>query len=209
MRAEGQRVERLVRLFSGLGLFGLSIACMVRARLGLGPWDVLHQGIAERLDVQIGWVVIGVGALAMLAWVPLRVRPGFGTLSNLILVGLAANVALDLLGSPDALVLRALLLAGGIGGMALSTALYIGAGLGPGPRDGLMTGLAARGLSLRVVRTGLEVSVLIVGWLLGGSVGIGTIAFAFLIGPLVHVLLPRLAIRTALPSDACEDAHGG
>ena len=184
---------RLAQLYLGLGCFGVSLALMVRARLGLGPWDVLHQGLAERLGLRIGWVVIGVGAAVMLAWIPLRERPGIGTLSNLVVIGLVADAALNLIGEPGPLAARIALLAAGIVGTALGTGLYIGAGLGPGPRDGLMTGLARRGWSIRAVRTGIEVTVLALGFLLGGSVGIGTVAFALGIGPLVHVALPLFA----------------
>ncbi len=168
---------------------------MVRAQLGLGPWDVLHQGLARHLGLQIGWVVIAVSGLVLLAWIPLRQRPGWGTLSNLVVVGLVVNVVLDVTPVVEALGARAGLLAAGIQLNAVATGLYIGAGLGPGPRDGLMTGLAARGHSLRVMRTGIELSVLVLGYLLGGSVGVGTMAYALLIGPLVHHLLPRLTPR--------------
>jgi uncharacterized membrane protein YczE len=202
--------QRLVRLYAGLAGFGVSIALLVRARLGLDSWDVLHQGIARHLGVQIGWVVIAVSALVLLAWIPLRQRPGLGTLSNLLLVGLVANAGLAVLPQitlpgPGGLAARAGLLVGGIALNAVSTGLYVGAGLGPGPRDGLMTGLAARGWSIGVARTVIEVSVVAVGWLLGGSVGVGTVAFAVTIGPLVHVLLPRLALRPApaAPAPPC------
>ena len=184
---------RLARLYAGLVAFGVSLALMLRADLGLGPWDVLHQGVAERLGVPIGWVVIGVGVVVMLAWIPLRERPGLGTLSNAILIGLVADAALAVLPSPQPMTLRVALLVVGIVGTAIGTGLYVGAGFGPGPRDGLMTGLARRGLSVRLVRTSIEVTVLVLGFFLGGSVGIGTIAFALGIGPLVHLALPRLA----------------
>lgn len=189
------RVERLARLYAGLAGFGISLALMVRARLGVGPWDVLHQGIARQLGVQIGWVVIAMSAVVLLAWIPLRQRPGLGTISNLVLVGLVTNAVLALLPSPSGLGVRIALLVSGIALNAVATALYIGAGLGPGPRDGIMTGLAARGHSIRVVRTFIEVGVVVVGYPLGGTVGPGTLAYALLIGPLVHLLLPRLAIR--------------
>lgn len=186
---------RLVRLYLGLGGFGVSLALMVRARLGLGPWDVLHQGIARHLGVQLGWVTIGVSGLVLLAWIPLRQRPGLGTVSNAITVGLVVNGALDVLPTPGSLAWRAVWLAAGIGLNGLATACYIGAGLGPGPRDGLMTGIAARGHSLRAVRTLIELSVLAIGSALGGAIGAGTLAYALSIGPLTHVLLPRLTVK--------------
>jgi uncharacterized membrane protein YczE len=188
-------VRRLINLHVGLVLFGLSVALMVRAELGLASWDVLHQGLAERTGLPIGWVVNGVGALVLLLWLPLRQRPGFGTIANVIVVGLAADAALAVLAPVESLGWRAALLAGGIVLNGVATGLYVGAGLGPGPRDGLMTGLAARGHSVRVVRTGIELTVLAAGWLLGGTVGVGTLLFAVTIGPLVHYFIPRLAIR--------------
>ncbi len=190
-------VRRLSNLYVGLVLFGLSIAMMVRAALGLASWDVLHQGIATRTGLSFGVVVIAVAALVMLLWIPLWQHPGFGTLSNVVVVGLAADVALDLLPTVHDLYLRAALLVAGILANAVATGLYIGAGLGPGPRDGLMTGLAARGYSIRIARTTIEITVLVVGWLLGGSVGIGTVLYAVGIGPLVHYLLPKLSVTPA------------
>lgn len=184
-----------MRLYIGLAGFGFSLALMVRARLGLGPWDVLHQGLARRLGLQIGWVVIIVSAVVLLAWIPLHLRPGLGTVSNVVLVGVFTNLALDHLQAPDGLAARLIWLAGGIGLNAIATALYIGAGLGAGARDGLMVGVAARGHSIRAVRTAIELTVLAVGFALGGSVGVGTIAYALLIGPLVHRLLPLFGFR--------------
>jgi len=189
-------VARLARLYLGLACFGVSLALMVRARLGLGPWDVLHQGIARHLGVQLGWVTIGVSGLVLLAWIPLRQRPGLGTVSNAIIVGLVVNGALDVLPTPRSLAWRTAWLAAGIGLNGLATAGYIGAGFGPGPRDGLMTGIAARGYSLRVVRTLIELSALAIGAVLGGTVGVGTVAYALSIGPLTHVLLPRLTVNS-------------
>jgi uncharacterized membrane protein YczE len=197
---------RLVRLYLGLVGFGVSLALMVRARLGLDPWDVLHQGIARHLGVQIGWVTIGVSAIVLLAWIPLRQRPGLGTVSNAIVVGLVVNGALDVLPAPGPLAWRAVWLAAGIGLNALATACYIGAGLGPGPRDGLMTGIAARGHSLRAVRTVIELSVLAAGAALGGTIGVGTLAYALSIGPLTYVLLPRLT-ATEQPAQKEEPGH--
>ena len=191
---------RLARLYLGLAGFGVSLALMVRARLGLGPWDVLHQGIAHHLGVQLGWVTIGVSGLVLVAWIPLRQRPGLGTVSNAVIVGLVVNGALDLLPAPGPLACRVAWLAGGIGLNGLATACYIGAGLGPGPRDGLMTGLAARGNSLGAVRTLIELTVLVIGFALGGTAGIGTVAYALCIGPLTHVLLPRLTVNDRGPA---------
>jgi uncharacterized membrane protein YczE len=190
----------------GLVGFGVSLALMVRAQLGLGPWDVLHQGLAGRLHVPIGWVVIGVGAVVLLAWIPLRQRPGIGTVSNAVVVGLVVDGALAVLPAPGSLAVRVTFLAVGIGGNAVATALYIGAGLGPGPRDGLMTGLARRGLSVRAVRTGLELTALAIGFVLGGSVGVGTLAYALAIGPLVQWALPRLTVTAALEGEPCESS---
>ncbi len=192
---------RLVQLGAGLILFGVSIALLVRANLGLDSWDVLHQGLSLRLGIPIGWVINAVGALVLLAWIPLRQRPGIGTVANVIVVGLVANAVLAVLPGLTGLALRATALAGAIGINAIATALYIGAGLGPGPRDGLMTGLHARGHSIRVVRTVIELTVLAAGWLLGGSVGIGTVVFAITIGPLVHVLLPRLNVPSTVEKE--------
>jgi uncharacterized membrane protein YczE len=185
---------RLLWLYAGLVGFGTGLALLVKARLGLDPWDVLNQGVARRLGVQIGWVVDAVGAVVLLLWIPLRQRPGLGTLSNVVVVGLVVNAALDVLPGPSDLVPRAAMLVSGIVLNGFATACYLGAGLGPGPRDGLMTGLAARGLSIRAARTAIEVSVLAVGFVLGGSVGLGTVAYALAIGPMVHFFLPRLAL---------------
>lgn len=191
--------RRLVQLYIGLALYGLGIALQVSSGLGNDPWDVLHQGLSRRLGLSIGaWIIIA-GALVMLAWIPLRQRPGIGTISNVVLIGVFADLFLWLLPTPEALGVRwaYLVIAVLVGGFA--TGCYIGAGLGPGPRDGLMTGIAARGHSIRVVRTGIELTVLATGWLLGGTVGIGTVLYAVAIGPLTHVLLPALTIRPRVP----------
>jgi uncharacterized membrane protein YczE len=192
---ESSLVGRLLRLYAGLVGFGVSLALMVRANLGLGPWDVLHQGIARHLGVQIGWVTIAVSALVLLAWIPLRQRPGLGTVSNTVLVGLSVNATLDVLPAADGLPTRLALLAAGTLLNAAASGLYIGAGLGPGPRDGLMTGLAARGHSIRATRTAIELAALLLGVALGGSVGVGTVVYALTIGPLVQRTLPRLSAR--------------
>ena len=187
--------RRLVQLYAGLVLYGASMALMIRAGLGLDPWDVLHQGLADRLPLSFGMVTIAVGALVLLAWIPLRQRPGIGTVSNVIVIGLAVDATLAVLPAPDVLAMRVVFVLAGVGLNGVATAAYIGARLGPGPRDGLMTGLVRRtGRSVRIVRTSIEVTVLAVGWLLGGTVGVGTVLYALGIGPLVHVLLPVLTV---------------
>ncbi|MFG2053674.1 YitT family protein [Micromonospora sp. NPDC048930] len=185
---------RLVRLLTGLALFGASVALMVRADLGLSSWDVLHQGLATRTGLPLGWIVNGVALLVLLLWFPLRQRPGLGTVANVALVGLALDAVLAVLPPPSALPTRVGLLVLGILLNGVATGLYLGARLGPGPRDGLMTGLAARGLPVGRVRTGIELAVLAVGWLLGGTVGPGTLLYALSIGPLAQFLIPRLAV---------------
>jgi len=198
--------KRLVNLHLGLVLFGLSIALMVRARLGLDSWDVFHQGLALRTGLPMGWIINGVGVLVLLAWIPLRQRPGYGTVANVVIVGLVAQAILDVAPEIHPLAVRWILLIAAIAINAVATGLYVGAGLGPGPRDGLMTGLAARGHSIRVVRTAIELTVLAAGWLLGGSVGVGTVLYAVSIGPLVHYLLPLLTIHKG-ESDATPQRH--
>ncbi|NLF05101.1 MAG: hypothetical protein GX593_08915 [Actinomycetales bacterium] len=187
-------VRRYLQLVVGLALFGFSLAVMVRAELGLPPWDVLHQGVAERTPLTFGTVVIAFSILVMLLWIPLRQRPGTGTVANALLVGVFVDVGLWLLPEVSHLGLRIAMLAGGIALCGASTGLYVGAGLGPGPRDGLMTGLAARGIPLGAARVGIELTALAIGWVLGGTVGVGTLAFALLIGPVVHWSVPRMRI---------------
>lgn len=182
--------ERLLRCIVGLALFGLGITLFIRADLGLAPWDVFHKGLSEKIGVSIGSVIIGVGALLLLLWIPLRQRPGIGTILNALEIGLVVDLTKGFIGSPDHPVARVSLMFAGLGVIGLGSALYIGAGLGPGPRDGLMMGLAARGHSIRLARTGVEATVLVAGLLLGGSVGIGTLVFTFGIGPVVQRLLP-------------------
>jgi uncharacterized membrane protein YczE len=188
---------RLAWLCVGLAGLGVSLALLVKARLGLDPWDVLNQGIARRLGIQIGWVVDAVGGLVLLAWIPLRQRLGVGTVINVVVVGLVVNAVLDIMPDPRGMAQRAGFMVAGVVLNGIATGWYIGAGLGPGPRDGLMTGVVARGHSIRVVRTVIEVSVLVLGFVLGGSVGVGTLAYALSIGPMVHVFLPRLSLAAA------------
>ena len=182
--------RRLIQLFSGLVLYGVSDAMLLLARLGVDPWDVLHQGLARRIGLQTGTWSIIVGAAVLLLWLPLRQRPGFGTLCNVVVIGSVLDLVLWLVPPPSGLALRVLVLIAGVVLNGVATGLYIGAGLGPGPRDGLMTGIAARGRSIRVVRTGIEATVLLTGWLLGGNVGPGTVLYAVAIGPLAHVFIP-------------------
>jgi uncharacterized membrane protein YczE len=194
-------IRRLFQLYTGLALFGLSAALMLRSDLGLNPWDVLHQGLDHRSALSFGTVTILTGAIVLLLWVPLRQRPGLGTVSNIILIGLAADLALRTIGDVASLPVRAFMLAAGIVLNGIATSAYLGASLGPGPRDGLMTGLAARtGWSIRAVRTCIELTVLAVGWVLGGTVGVGTILYAVLIGPIIHRTLPFFSIGR-------DDAH--
>jgi uncharacterized membrane protein YczE len=187
--------RRLAQLLVGLASYGVSLALVLRAGLGLAPWDVLHQGLAQHLDATVGQMVIAISFVVLLLWIPLRERPGFGTFANAVLVGVFVDLTLLVLEPAQAWPARVLLLLGGVLLNGLATALYIGASLGPGPRDGLMTGLVRRtGRSVRLVRTVIEVTVLVVGFLLGGTVGMGTLLYAFAIGPIAHAFLPLLTI---------------
>ena len=197
---------RLAQLYAGLILYGISSSLLVLAGLGLDPWDVFHQGLSRTFGLAIGTWAIIVGVVVLLFWIPLRQRPGIGTVSNVVLVGLTMNVVLGTVGPPHALASRVACLAVGIALNGVATGAYIGAGFGPGPRDGLMTGLAARGHSIRLVRTGLELTVLLVGWLLGGKVGIGTLAYALAIGPLAHFFIPLFSHGRRVPEGALEGA---
>jgi uncharacterized membrane protein YczE len=194
-------LRRLAQLYAGLVLYGASMALQIRAGLGLDPWDVLHQGVADRTGLSFGTVVIITGAVVLLAWIPLRQRPGLGTISNVFVIGVAVDAALAVLPHAGSAPIAVAMLLAGVGLNGLAGGAYIGAGLGPGPRDGLMTGLVRRtGGSIRVVRTTIEVAVLVAGAALGGTVGIGTVVYAVSIGPLVHALLPRLTV--AAPAKA-------
>lgn len=195
---------RLAQLYAGLLLYGISSSLLVLANLGLDPWDVLHQGLSRTFGLAIGTWTILVGACVLLLWIPLRQRPGIGTISNVILVGAVMNVVLGHVGAPHALGWRIACLVAGVFCCGVATGAYIGAGLGPGPRDGVMTGLAARGHSIRIVRTGIELTVLVVGWLLGGTVGVGTVVYALSIGPLAHVFIPLFSRGRAAPEGALE-----
>ncbi|MEJ5946274.1 hypothetical protein WDZ17_13325 [Pseudokineococcus basanitobsidens] len=200
--------HRLARLAVGQLLFGVALAMVLRADLGASPWDVLHQGLALRTGWSFGLVLLVAGAVVLLCWVPLRVRPGVGTVANVVLVAAAVELGLRLLPAATSAPAAAGLLIGGVALNALGTALYVGARLGPGPRDGLMTGLVARtGRPVALVRGAIEGSVVLVGWLLGGTLGVGTLVFALAIGPLVGLLLPRLAMP--VPERAAPDPGRG
>ena len=185
--------RRVPQLVLGLWLFGASVGLMVQADLGLPSWDVLHQGLAQVTGIPMGYVVIIISAVVMLLWIPLRQRPGVGTLANMIGVGLALEATLVFLPAPEHLAWRITFLIAGVILNGVGTGLYIGAGFGPGPRDGLMTGLAKKGRSIRMVRLSIELVVLAIGWLLGGTVWIGTLAYALAIGPLAHVFIPMFS----------------
>jgi uncharacterized membrane protein YczE len=197
---------RLAQLYGGLLLYGASSSLLVLAGLGLDPWDVFHQGLSRTFGLAIGTWAILVGAAVLLLWIPLRQRPGIGTLSNVVLVGATMDLVLGHTQQPHALAARVACLVCGVFLNGVATGAYIGAGLGPGPRDGLMTGLAARGHSIRVIRTGLELTVLAIGWLLGGTVGAGTLLYALSIGPLAHVFIPLFARGRPTPEHALEGA---
>ena len=193
--------RRLVQLYAGLVLYGISMAMLVRSSLGVMPWDVLHQGISRQTGLSLGLVTMLVGVAVLLGWFPLRQRPGLGTVSNVLVIGPAVDVTLRVLPAADGLPASLALALGGVLLNGVATAAYIGVHFGPGPRDGLMTGLVGRtGGSVRLVRTLIEVVVVLVGWLLGGTLGVVTVLYAFTIGPIVHLLLPRLEV--AMPPAA-------
>jgi uncharacterized membrane protein YczE len=197
VRRTGNLTRRVLQLFSGLVLYGVSMAFMVESGLGLNPWDVFHQGLSKVLGISFGLVVFLVGIPILLLWIPLRQRPGFGTVANLVVIGFVVDAALSVLPAGHAIPARVGYLVFGILMNGLATGLYIGSRFGPGPRDGLMTGIVARfpRLSVRLVRTSIEVFVLALGFLLGGTVGIGTVAYALAIGPLVHVFIPLCTVK--------------
>jgi uncharacterized membrane protein YczE len=199
--------ERLARCAAGLFCFGAGIACFVHSNLGVPPWDVLHQGISEKTDSKMGTVIIIVGVVLLLTWIPLRMKPGIGTIMNAIQIGLVENVMEDLLPDSDFLLARVAYLIAGMLFIAFGSGLYIGAELGSGPRDGLMLGLNKRfGISIRLARTTVEIVVLVVGLFLGGSLGLGTFVFAFGIGPLVQKALHTLRMSPSLNESATGQA---
>jgi len=188
-------LHRLARLFLGLFLFGFGTAFMLRAQLGVDPWTVFAEGLSLVTGWRIGWVVIGVGVAVLLLWIPLRQRPGIGTVANALLIGPFMELGLAVIDTPPSMTLRIVFFSGGLLMVAIGSGWYIGSGFGPGPRDGLMTGLHRRfGWPIWAVRTGIEVTVVVSGWLLGGGVGVGTVAFALFIGPLVQPALRALAM---------------
>ncbi len=196
--------RRITQLLVGLFFYGFGIAMMVRAGIGVAPWDVLTQGISLRTGLPFGLVTNLVGVLVLLLWIPIRQKPGLGTVLNVLLIGPSAQFGLWVLPEVSDLLIRIVVFAGGLALVAIATGMYIGARFGPGPRDGLMTGIHHRyGWKLWIVRTVIEVIVLTIGWLLGGNVGVGTLAFALLIGPMVHVTIPLLLVPAAIerPSD--------
>jgi uncharacterized membrane protein YczE len=192
---------RVSVLLGGLVLHGVSGGLLLVSGLGADPWDVFHQGLARVFGGQVGTWTIIVGALALLGWIPLRQRPGVGTVCNVVLIGLATNATLSLVHTPGAVAARVTMVVVACLLYAVATGAYIGAGLGPGPRDGLMTGFVARGHSIRLVRSVIELSVLAVGWAMGGTVGVGTVVFAVTVGPLVHWTIPALAVAGPVRPD--------
>ncbi|HSF34822.1 MAG TPA: hypothetical protein VLA70_01835 [Nocardioides sp.] len=198
----GRLLRRLPQLYVGLVLYGVSLALMVRGALGLAPWDVLHSGFVRHVPMTLGQAVVLFSFVVLVLWIPLREMPGLGTISNAVVVGLSADATLAVLDRPDAIAGRLGLMVGGVVLCGLASALYIGAQLGRGPRDGLMTGLARRtGLSLRLVRTGLEVAVVVIGLLLGGVLGVGTVVYALAIGPLTQLMLPWFTVDVVAPRE--------
>lgn len=194
--------RRLAQLYGGLVLYGVSGSLILLSGLGNDPWDVFHQGLARQTGIGTGWWICIVGALVLLLWIPLRQKPGLGTVSNVIVIGVAVVAMLALFDQASEPGVQVALLISGVVLNGVATGMYIGARFGPGPRDGLMTGLAARGHSIRRVRTGIELSVLVAGALLGGTVGIGTLVYAVSIGPLAHIFVPAFTVRAPLPQPA-------
>jgi uncharacterized membrane protein YczE len=198
----GRLWRRIPQLLVGLWLYGFAMALFIRSGLGLDPWDVFHAGLQRLLGWSFGTVVIAVGFAVLLLWIPLRQWPGLGTIANAVVIGVATDATLAVIPAATDWLTSWGLLIGGLVVNGLAGGLYIGSQLGPGPRDGLMTGIARRtGWSLRLVRTGLELSVLAIGWLLGGTVGVGTVVYALAIGPLVQFFLPLVTVRLVV-SDA-------
>lgn len=202
----GHLPRRLVQLLTGLVLWGISMAMMIKSAIGVSPWDVLHQGIALHVPLSFGQIVIAVGAILLVIWVPLRQWPGVGTVLNVLVIGISADVALLLMSAPESLPAKVALMVGGVVVNGIGGALYIGTHLGPGPRDGLWLGLVSRtGWSVRLIRTIVEVTVVVVGFLLGGTLGIGTVVYALAIGPIVQFFLPLASVRLDAAGPSGED----
>lgn len=197
----GRLTRRLLQLAVGLVLYGLTLALIIRAAVGNAAWDVLHQGMAKHLPISIGEAVIVMSLVVLVLWIPIKEMPGLGTVANSFVVGLSADVFLRVFSTPDELVLQVLMMLAGVVLNGAATALYIGSQFGPGPRDGLMTGLHRRtGVSIRLVRTGLELSVVAIGFVLGGVVGLGTVVYTLAIGPLVQLMLPYAIVELEQPA---------
>lgn len=192
-----QQFERLPRLLLGLVVFGIGISLMIVAELGLGPWDVFHQGLADQVDMGIGTMIIAVGLALILVIIILKESIGIGTIANMIVIGLTANVVIDILEQPESLLLRSAMMLIGPVITGLGTGIYLGTHTGPGPRDGLMTAISKRGPKVWQARTGIEAVVLVAGWALGGSLGVGTLWFAISIGPFVQFFLGHLEMDIA------------
>jgi uncharacterized membrane protein YczE len=192
-------LARSIRLLSGLVLFGLALALLVQAHLGLDPWTVFTQGVARRTGFSLGEVTVAISLVLLVLWIPLRQRPGLGTVANAFVVGPVLDAGIALIPSPGSLALRLVFLVLAVVAIAVATGLYVGAGWGPGPRDGLMTGLVDLGVPIYLARTLIEGTVLLAGWLLGGTVGLATVVFALAVGPLVGRALPRLALPPTPP----------
>lgn len=192
----------------GLAVFGFGSGLMVQSDLGNPPWDVFHEGFAVSSPFSIGVAAIITSFAVLLLWIPLRERPGLGTLANAVLIGVFIDLTVITIDTPSRLLLQVALMIGGVVLVGIGSGLYIGVRLGPGPRDGLMTGLAKRGISLRLARTGVEAVAMLVGWMLGGTVGVGTLVFALGIGPLVQVFLPRFDMGSASPQPGANSTIG-
>lgn len=211
MRSEPAIMARRIgQLIIGLFLYGIGIALMIRGGVGVAPWDVLGQGVSLQSGLAFGLVTNLIGAAVLLAWIPIRQKPGIGTIVNVLLIGPSAQVGLWAIPVLDDLLPRIAVFLLGLLTVAIATGLYIGARMGPGPRDGLMTGIHRRwGWPIWVARTAVEVTVLTIGWLLGGNVGLGTLAFALLIGPMVHRTIPWLMVPAARSATEPVDASTG
>jgi len=194
--------RRFIQLLIGTSVFGIGIGLMLQSGLGLPPWDVLHQGLTERVGLSVGVWSILVSFVVIAAWLPLKERLGIGTLTNAIVIGVMIDVTASVVPAAEEAWIQFAMMAVGVLTIGWGSGMYIGANLGPGPRDGLMTAIARRGPSIRLTRTVMEATVLVAGWLMGGTVGIGTVVFAFLMGPIVQFFLPRWSVDTGNPENA-------